>query len=560
VEILPLTKFKRSDIPALTGLRFFAAFFVVFSHALHSIPDGPQFPAVLYYISDTSALGMTLFFVLSGFVIHYNYRETIHFGGVVGFWNFFVARFSRLYPLYFLLMAWEIYQQGYVNSALLGNEGATEKLLSAAPYYLTLTQSWFFFIVGDNSLIYQFHLVGSIAWSISTEWFFYLCYPIICAALYLLRGKSMKLIVILCLSVVAFGGVWLVVKYAARISDFAMGRYGLPAGMIPSTQDSLFRWLIYFSPYSRVSEFILGVLICGIYLDLTNSPAGIVEKFLARSGSAVAIVALAAIHICMFMPSAPFPILTQYHMCFGYAIPVALLIFCVARYDNPIQRVLAWRPIVMAGEASYSLYFLHILVVGYFLNHRSLIDVDRQSFIQVSAVAMGIAIIALLLSLVSYRVIEVPTRNWFRKALTSRSSRTVEETIAGPRWFITRGAVLFCLVIAPLGILVLRVPPKLVPPPEGTLEIVEATYGRSCKASEGNVTKSVVSSCSGDRHCNYVVDVYRLGDPAGGCSKDFDVRWRCGRKDEIKFGHVDAEAGLGGKSVLMQCDSTPSAN
>ena len=123
-----------------------------------------------------------------------------------------------------------------------------------------------------------------------------------------------------------------------------------------------------------------------------------------------------------------------------------------------------------------------------------------------------------------------------------------------------RGLLQHDLVIAPLGIPVLRAPPKLVPPPEGTLEIVEATYGGSCKATEGNVTKSVVSSCSGNKHCNYVVDVYRLGDPASGCAKDFDVRWRCGRKDAIKVGHIEAEAGVGGKSVLMQCDGSPLSN
>ena len=164
----------RPDIPALTGLRFFAAFFVAISHTLVMIYRDDASSGPLYYVASLSGIGMTLFFVLSGFVIHYNYQETITSGGASGYWRFFAARFSRLYPLYFVLMAWEIANRGFFERAFNGDEAAIQKLLVAGPYYLTLSQSWFFSILGENNLIYQFHRVGSIAWSISTEWFFYL--------------------------------------------------------------------------------------------------------------------------------------------------------------------------------------------------------------------------------------------------------------------------------------------------------------------------------------------------------------------------------------------------
>ena len=40
--------------------------------------------------SKASYVGMTLFFVLSGFIIHYNYANTVSQPG--GLWRFFVAR------------------------------------------------------------------------------------------------------------------------------------------------------------------------------------------------------------------------------------------------------------------------------------------------------------------------------------------------------------------------------------------------------------------------------------------------------------------------------------
>ena len=63
----------REPLPVLTGLRFLAAFSVMIGHGLgaflgHAQADfGP-----IYWFSQLSGLGMTLFFVLSGFVIHYN--------------------------------------------------------------------------------------------------------------------------------------------------------------------------------------------------------------------------------------------------------------------------------------------------------------------------------------------------------------------------------------------------------------------------------------------------------------------------------------------------------
>ena len=49
---------------------------------------------------------LTLFFVLSGFVIFLNYSRSIGTG--IGLWNFFVARFARLYPLFFLCVAFDV--------------------------------------------------------------------------------------------------------------------------------------------------------------------------------------------------------------------------------------------------------------------------------------------------------------------------------------------------------------------------------------------------------------------------------------------------------------------
>lgn len=76
---------RRQDVPALTGLRFLAAFVVLLAHAALATfaSDRPPEGAVMW-LSRASGFGMTLFFVLSGFVIHYNYATLVTAGGLRG--------------------------------------------------------------------------------------------------------------------------------------------------------------------------------------------------------------------------------------------------------------------------------------------------------------------------------------------------------------------------------------------------------------------------------------------------------------------------------------------
>ena len=68
----------RQDVPALTGLRFVAAFSVLIGHGFSWILHNHETPGgVVFWVSQIAGLGMTLFFVLSGFVIHYNYGNLV---------------------------------------------------------------------------------------------------------------------------------------------------------------------------------------------------------------------------------------------------------------------------------------------------------------------------------------------------------------------------------------------------------------------------------------------------------------------------------------------------
>src|SRR6266853_1107259 len=83
----------RPRLPALTSLRFFAAFHVVIFHfQAMQIFIGP---AWFQKLSSIGYVGVSFFFVLSGFILVYTYagRDT----PARDFWR---ARFARIYPAF----------------------------------------------------------------------------------------------------------------------------------------------------------------------------------------------------------------------------------------------------------------------------------------------------------------------------------------------------------------------------------------------------------------------------------------------------------------------------
>ena len=89
------------ELRALHGLRFLAAFCILFSHACAWLANFKDTHTVFDYGEFFTVYGMPLFFVLSGFVIHYNYSRL--FSTMRTRWaifEFIGARFARIYPLF----------------------------------------------------------------------------------------------------------------------------------------------------------------------------------------------------------------------------------------------------------------------------------------------------------------------------------------------------------------------------------------------------------------------------------------------------------------------------
>src|SRR6267378_8187081 len=89
--------------PGLHGLRFFAAMMVVFSHIelMKDYHGYPNLYASNLAVYESGRLGVTLFFVLSGFLISYLLLKEKEVSGSIAIRKFYGRRILRIWPLYF---------------------------------------------------------------------------------------------------------------------------------------------------------------------------------------------------------------------------------------------------------------------------------------------------------------------------------------------------------------------------------------------------------------------------------------------------------------------------
>ena len=406
------------SISSLTGLRFIAAFLVCLGHSVPKlIPvsnTASWYPPTLQFATQ----GMTLFFILSGFVIHYNYSELIKKNYLLGIYNFLIARFSRLYPLYFVCLGYDLVKN-------FGYSTLVTHFRDAILYYLTLTQSWFYIPLGSNALIFQFGLMPQVSWSISTEWFFYLIYPLICFSLLYTSKLYSKIIALFFIFSIWIIYIGLCFFTKVPINDSAVQTYGMVADMTTNFQDSFFNWLMYFSPYSRINEFLIGCIIAAIFMQTSSHKLSHRQELF---GFAITTASIISIGFFMFFPFKAYNIwglqtLNQYY---GFSLATSVIIYSCARYNNIITRLISNPFMLLGGEISYSIYLLHLPVIEAFSRDAAIVTSLKVGLADGARLMFTLATI-FGLSMVSYRIIESPSRRLFRKWMIIRSIKPIGE-------------------------------------------------------------------------------------------------------------------------------------
>jgi peptidoglycan/LPS O-acetylase OafA/YrhL len=347
---------RPTRLDALTGLRFWFAFLVVLHHSLQHW-FGPR----IYPVADFGYIGVDFFFVLSGFVLTWSWRQELSARRF--WWN----RVARIWPLHLttlvlavVFVADQISRPGFL--------GTIANLL--------LVQAW----VPDQHVYFGYNAV---AWSLSCEVFFYLSFPWLVRRIdRLTMRRRAFLVAAIVAALVVYPGLFSLTLAPRDVSGW--------------------EWTTYVVPLWRLGEFVVGIVAA---LALRQGWRPPVRGRHALAGASVLAAALLAVGLVVgHLPNRPFVEIAG-------MLVVAVVIVGVG-YDEVIGRpgLLASRVMVELGAASYALYLCHALLYGWFVAHWSDPGTGVLRVVGWSAYVAA----ALALALALHHVVEAPCERWLR--------------------------------------------------------------------------------------------------------------------------------------------------
>lgn len=384
----------------LTPLRGIAALLTVIFHVdiVLSLFQGKLLDQNDSHLISRMYLMVDFFFVLSGFIMCHVYAK--YFDTSVSgqnFKKFAIARFARVYPLHVFSMflttffLFLLYQWGAQVTPILDTENSVYSLITN----IFLLHSMNF---------HQWFTFTHASWSISVEWWMYMVFPFLVAPFMKLTKPGRLMIVGLCIAGYLMIGYLLVPLVTVPDSLSFFRTNGTPPfSLNVSYQFGFFRCLF---------GFVIGMM---VYLAWKDNWA----KKLFSSGYTVLIL-LAGLFTCMH-----FAVLDVFTVLF---FPFILL---AAAYGNRYMNlVLATKPLQKLGDWSFSIYLIHqpflYQATALMQNpNKTRVNLSNLSMLSSWLICIGFIVFLLFVSYLSYRFIEVPSRNLINRRWGKEKVRAI---------------------------------------------------------------------------------------------------------------------------------------
>jgi peptidoglycan/LPS O-acetylase OafA/YrhL len=352
----------KEEIRSLTGLRFLIALYVFVFHIHIRWPIFDNF--VLVEIANQGAIGMTFFFVLSGFILSYTYNSDLKVS------SYFRSRLARIYPIYILAailtLPWLVLP-GYI-----GKNPSFFEVTFLLAVGLLLLQAWF------PPTFSRWNNGGS--WSISVEVFFYFCFPALKKIIdkqdrrdsfyFLFSGYSM--ILVISLSVYVYQSEGMSIAYSMpifRLFEFVIGMLTYKLFYMSN--------LILFNGYSLI--FISGIFLADLVFIGDKLPLYVTHDWIA----------------------VPF---------------FVVLLINLSKSRSLLSRILGGRIFNLLGRSSYSFYSLQVFFILLSIKWKSKLELKWQILENNQVFALTFFFVLILSSIFAYKIIEEP----FRKRINQK--------------------------------------------------------------------------------------------------------------------------------------------
>lgn len=348
--------------PALTGVRALAAYLVFVQHVRPDINITKNFAQT--YL-NTGHTGVTIFFVLSGFLISYRYAAAFR-AGLVDFKHYLGKRFARIFPLYIFLTAIIL---------------VTQRDFNGWHWFLNLTLLKGFFNVEKDTGIFQ-------AWSLTVEETFYLLAPLLFAAFRKI-GFGTVLLLLGC-------GVLLVLVARSLGSD---SFFATP------------EFMLVYTFFGRSFEFF-----CGYQLARFLKTGSVAPKLPFLNYTWLGITGMLLLHLALNLAGQAglvvwFDIRVE-ALLNNFVLPVAIAAFLYGLITEKsyISTLLATKPVQFLGRISFAFYLIHSHQ-AYFYDF-IYFHLSQNKFL--------IFLLLNVLAMALYKLVEQPANQFLNRQLSNR--------------------------------------------------------------------------------------------------------------------------------------------
>ncbi len=385
---------RTGEIKALTGLRIVAAMWVVFFHFRPLLWDAsPRLKDELAPLLNAGAQGVDLFFILSGFVLTWNYLDRMGPSfGLKPTLHFLWLRLSRVWPVYLVTLhlaaAWIIFT---LHVGDVPSPDATKLTAISYVRQVFLVQLWFEPFFDGTSW-------DGPAWSISAEWLAYLL----------------------------FGALVLVIFRMARVTR-ARGLLVLAfAASLPPTI-LLLGSGVFYTPWSWlpriVAQFLAGALACAAVRRLQ-----LTDRAQRLAGLGAVLLTGAVVALLYYFDAHPVAGMVDP----GGLVDVLFmpLVVTLAIGVGSLPALLSTRVLVYGGQISFSVYMVHEMIHTAWNWCVQQYHLDLPKSVQ-KLVFAGLIVAVLLGAMALYHAVEEPARRWMRRMVDYRDVRT-DDTAGAP--------------------------------------------------------------------------------------------------------------------------------
>ena len=373
----------KNNMPGLNGLRFFAAFGVMLNHYKEHLRllHIPFFEEAV--VNTANRVG--LFFLLSGFLMTVVYGPRFLDGRVTKR-TFWLGRFARIYPLYFLFLLITI-----PNIWMPIAHGDWREFGYQAFMKFFMVQTW---VVTPTLPAGEW--LGQ-TWTLSVEAFFYMCFPFLVAPIFRLSPKALNW----------FLGIVCILSLIPPLAyDIALTR---------STPEALGTWYHYISnlPYFRIFGFLLGMAAARIYLLYKESIREVSEETANQIGAGL---------ILGYAGLAALPL----HLLKAQGLPqliFAPLVLLLTQQKGFLSKFMSLPIFQTLGNASFSLFLVHVPFMGIVIGRlRKLGIEDPVTNSPLFGITMVVACV--FVSVAVAKFVENPVREFILKKFDKKSPAT----------------------------------------------------------------------------------------------------------------------------------------